>query len=470
MSQEDQQKKQMKQKKQTTLTRRSFLKASAAGLAAASFPSIFVPNEALAQNCLGIDGTVRHVLFIRLNGGFRFPVAFNSDVGAAFNPFGTVSDGVPSGVDWGVGSLLSRASFLTDDLRGLGMRPVHESADRITVLPTIDHEPESPGADGNHSTGLERYLTGYVNGGAGVFTRIFRGLEGCYAENPLKLPPFVMGANGMARGLGEWAPYRPPVLSGATFDRFQGGGIDPDNPPWYMPLVKGADERRYQRAHPALRGNIETYMSTREAVQQYTAIFGSDALKIDDGSEVPINGISNAELSAVFGNTSESRQTRLALRLFGFGCPAVYFDQGGYDYHSGEENALPGSMDRLNRLISGLLCVLPKMQHPEGGTYWDHTLVVFGSEFSRTARGQRFNSANGSDHTADYATRFMSMPVFGGPVQGGRVVGATTRKGDMAPDGARYSYRSLMNTLMEAMGCDPSVFFPASPSIPGLIT
>lgn len=452
------------------LSRRKFLKASAAGVIAAGFPSIFIRNEALADNCLGIDGTVRHVLFIRLNGGFRFPVAFNSDVGSAFNPFGTVSNGVPSGVEWGVGSLLARTNFLTEDLSNLGLRPVHESANRITVLPTIDHEPDAPGADGNHTTGLERYLTGYVNGDAGIFTRLYRGLESCYSDNPLKLPPFVMGANGMARGLGHWAPYRPPVLSGATFDRFQGAGIDPDNPPWYMPMVHGADERRLIRAHPALRSNIETYMSTREAVQQYTAIFGSDALKIDDNSETPIHGISNRELSAVFGNTSESRHTRLALRLFGYGCPAVYFDQGGYDYHSGEENALPGSMDRLNRLISGLLYVLPKMTHPEGGTYWDHTLVVFGSEFSRTARGQRFNSANGSDHTSDYATRFMSMPVFGGPVSGGRVVGATTRKSDMAPEGPRYSYRSLMNTIMEAMGCDPSVFFPASPSIPGLVT
>ena len=35
----------------------------------------------------------------------------------------------------------------------------------------------------------------------------------------------------------------------------------------------------------------------------------------------------------------------MALRLFHFGCPAVYLDQGGYDYHSGEADRLPGSLE-----------------------------------------------------------------------------------------------------------------------------
>src|SRR5690606_6004624 len=126
-------------------------------------PHLWIPNRAAAQACAGASGTYKHLLYIRLNGGFRFPIAFNADVSGAFNPFGSAGSGVPSGVDWGVGSLLTRAGFLTDTLRAAGMAPVHESADRITVMPTVDHEPTAPAADGNHTTGLERYLTGYVN-------------------------------------------------------------------------------------------------------------------------------------------------------------------------------------------------------------------------------------------------------------------------------------------------------------------
>ena len=58
---------------------------------------------------------------IRLAGGFRFPTAFNADVNSEFNPFGLAS-GVPSGVQWGVGDLLSRSGYLTAERTTAGMR------------------------------------------------------------------------------------------------------------------------------------------------------------------------------------------------------------------------------------------------------------------------------------------------------------------------------------------------------------
>ena len=99
------------------------------------------------------------------------------------------------------------------------------------------------------------------------------------------------------------------------------------------------------------------------------------------------------------------------------------------------------------------------MPHPAGGTYWDHTLVVFGSEFSRTARGNGFNSARGSDHNGDYETRWMSMPFMGGPVvRPGRRIGGI-RPNDLRADGRVFSYRSVLKTLMDSLGCDHHRFF-----------
>ena len=121
-------------------------------------------------------------------------------------------------------------------------------------------------------------------------------------------------------------------------------------------------------------------------------------------------------------------------------------------------------MDELNRLISALYAALRRMEHPSGGTYWDHTLVAFGSEFGRTARGGRFNSAGGSDHAGDYATRWMSMPLMGGVIEqagkGGASLGETRRE-DLAPLGKVYSYRAVMKTLMDMLGADHAEFFPA---------
>jgi hypothetical protein len=363
-------------------------------------------------------------------------------------------------VAWGVSKLLERATFLDDDaLADSGMKSVNALANKITVMPTVDHEPLAGGADGNHQTGLERYLTGFVNGEAGFFTRIQLGLKKRYddalLEGKLILPPFVMGASGMARGLGSFAPHRPPVLNGASFDRFTSSGVGA--PEWSDDMVRAIDLRMSAKQHPLLRDRIDAYIQTRDATKAYSAIFASENLKIENGSEEAFDGISNATLRTYFGDSSESSNVRLALRLFHYGCPAVYLDQGGYDYHSGEADALPGALEKVNRLISALIAVLPKMKHPDGGSYWDHTVVAFGSEFSRTANGGGgFNSARGSDHSGDYATRWMSMPFFGGPVRGGRIVGASTNKDDLSPDGTRYSYRSVLNTLMDGLGCDPA--------------
>lgn len=450
------------------LSRRGFLKAGAVGLAASSAPHLFIPNRAVAQT--GGRDTIKHLLYIRLSGGFRFPTAFNADVSGAFNPFGSAS-GVPDGVEWGVSNLLMRSGFLDANRTAAGMLPAHQLADRITVMPTVDHEPLAGYADGNHTTGLERWLTGYVNGSSGFFTRINMGLQDRYAaalaDGRVLLPPFVMGGAAMARGLGVYAPHRPPVLSGGSFDRFAStasGSI----PEWGRPMVSATDARMRDRQHTRQRDRVDAYVQSRAATAAYAAIFADPLLATDRPTMDVVDGISNTELQMLFGNNGSAREIRLALRLFHFGCPAVYLDQGGYDYHSGEQDRLPGSMEAVNHIISGLINVLPRMTHPDGGTYWDHTLVVFGSEFSRTARGDRFNSARGSDHNGDNSTRWMSMPFFGGPVPGGRVVGATTRRDDLAAEGTVYSYRGLLNTLMDGLGCDPEVFFPADVVVPDL--
>lgn len=450
------------------LGRRRLFGAAAAVAVGASFPHIWIPRASASS---GARGAVKHLIFIRLGGGFRFPCGFNADVGDQFNPFGLAPD-VPSGVQWGVSDLLKNSPWLAEaGVTESGMQAVNTMADRITVMPTVDHEPLAGRADGNHETGLERYLTGFVNGDAGIFTRIQKGLQARYAaalaEEKLILPPFVMGSAGMARGLGEFAPHRPPVLSGASFERFASGdGAPPD---WLKGMVNETDARMRDRQHIALRATVDAYIQTRAATEAYSEIFASDALKVNNGSDEIVDGVSNEELEMMFGNSRESNDLRLALRLFHHGCPAVYLDQGGYDNHSNEEENLPTEMERMNRMLSALMTALPKMEHPDGGSYWDHTVIALGSEFSRTARGSRFNSAKGSDHNGDNSTRWMSMPFMGGPVQGGRIVGASTDS-ELNADGTVYSYRSVVNTLMDGLGCDESVFFPADECVPDLLS
>ena len=455
----------------TRFGRRRLLQGLAGGAVAVGLPHVWIPKAVAATSA---HGTVDHLLYIRLSGGFRFTAAFNGDVDSEFNPFGTSSK-KPAGVEWGVSELLDGAGWLDGEegerRRALGMKPLSELSNEICVLPCVDHEPFSNRADGNHGTGLERWLTGYVGGSTSFLTYVNWGVRERVAEatarGEILLPAFSLGEAGMALGTGPYAAYRPPVLDGDGFDRFAFDAAS-SLPSWASRIAKNVDERRRLRVHESLRGPLEAYQQTREATRAYGEIFRSPLLRVGDRSDELIDGISNAELSLLLGDDGTARRMALALRLFRFGCPAVFLNQGGYDHHSGEDSRLPGDLEALNRLLSGLAVALKRMRLPKGGSFWDRTVVVLGSEFGRTTSGSRFNSAGGSDHSSDRATRWMSMPFMGGVIskanKGGRSLGSV-RASDLAATGAVYSYRSVLKTLLDWLGCDTEGVFPADAPI-----
>ncbi|MFY0525366.1 DUF1501 domain-containing protein [Archangium gephyra] len=458
--------------KSVTFGRRRLLQGLGAGTAALAFPHLWLPREARAQT--PGHGQVRHLIYIRLSGGFRFTTAFNSDVAAEFNPFGA-SDRRAPGTEWGAGKLLERATWLEGEdgepQRELGMKPVNEFTNEMCVLPCVDHEPFSARADGGHGTGLERFLTGYVGGATGFLTLVNYGVRERVKEAAARgitlLPAFSLGEAGMATGAGEYATYRPPVLEGSGFERFS---VDPDStlPPWAAKVAGQMDARFHARLHTALRGGVETYQQTRKATSDYGKIFRDPLLRVSSDSQEQVDGISNRELRTLLGTDTQGQRAALALRLFHFGCPAVFLNQGGYDFHSREDVELPGEMDSANRLVSGLRTALQRMQHPEGGSYWDKTLVVLGSEFGRTTGGSRYNSANGSDHGPDLATRWMSMPFMGGVItaagKGGKSLGSVNGS-NLKATGQVYSYRSVLKTMLDLLGADHQGIFPADAPI-----
>jgi len=448
--------------------RRQLLKGLGVGAAALAFPHLWLPRTALAQT--SGRGSVRHLIYIRLAGGFRFTTAYNGDVAEEFNPFGAADKRAP-GTEWGVSKLLERASWLEGEAnkarRDLGMKSVASFSNEMCVLPCVDHEPFSARADGGHGTGLERFLTGYVGGATGFMSLVNYGVRARVAEAAAKgitlLPAFSLGEAGMATGAGAYATYRPPVLEGSGFERF---GADPDSSlkPWAARVAQGVDERFRTRLHLPLRSGADTYQQTRKASSDYGKIFRDPILRVSADSDDMVDGISNRQLRTLLGTDTTGLRAALALRLFHFGCPAVFLNQGGYDYHSREDAELPEELDGANRLVSGLRTALQRMEHPEGGTYWDKTLVVLGSEFGRTTGGSRYNSANGSDHGSDLATRWMSMPFMGGVItqagKGGKSLGSVNGS-NLKATGQVYSYRSVLKTMMDLLGADHEGIFPA---------
>ncbi len=456
----------MSKSPRNTLSRRRLLQGLGAATAGLAFPHIWVPNKAYAQTAL--RGSVKHLIYIRLADGFRFTAAFNANAAAQFNPFGAGPKA--AGTQWSPSSLMDRAPFLEGNEGTqrvtLGMQKVSAITNQMCLLPCVDHEPFSQRADGNHATGLERFLTGYVGGNTSFLTMVNHGLRERVAQaasaGQTILPAFSLGDAGMARGDGLYAAFRPPVLDGNSFDRF--GDPAASLPTWAQRLAEKMDTRVHARLHPEHKSTVEAYQGSRAATATYGRIFNDPLLKVGERSDTVVDGLSNRQLDLIFGADNAGRRASLALRLFKFGSPAVFFNQGGYDYHSGEDTALPPRIEALNRLISGLHAALHLMTHPEGGTYWDHTLVVMGSEFGRSTGNQRFNSAGGSDHGSDLATRWMSMPMMGGVIERAGLGGATlgeTRSSDLSATGQVYSYRGVLKTLMDLLGTDHSQAFPS---------
>ena len=242
-------------KKPLTFGRRGLLKGLGAAAAAAALPTLWLPRTASAA-----DVRARHRAAPHLHPPLRrLPLHHRLQWrrGDEFNPFGRSAARAP-GTEWGVSSLLERASWLEGDQNGtaradLGMQPVTAFTNEICVLPCVDHEPFSARADGNHGTGLERFLTGYVGGSTSFLTYLNYGLREkvaqAAAQGKTLLPAFSLGEAGMALGAGIYAGYRPPVLDGSGFERF---AFDPDSslPAWAAKIAGNLDTRFRDEAPP----------------------------------------------------------------------------------------------------------------------------------------------------------------------------------------------------------------------------
>jgi uncharacterized protein (DUF1501 family) len=205
--------------------------------------------------------------------------------------------------------------------------------------------------------------------------------------------------------------------------------------------------------------------SKRQAVT-FRPIFTDPILDVVNQAGESMHGMTNEELLATLGDSDLARDVALGLRFCGFGAPAVVVGEGGWDFHSDELTEFPAHGQRLGRVLSGLYRALKTLQHPDGGTYFDHSLVAVVSEFGRdNTELSGFNSGNGSDHVGTAANRFQAFPFFGKVVgQKGGFFGATNAT-TMEPKSGEpvFSSISLLAMFLDVLGIDPEPHFPDAP-------
>ncbi len=180
-----------------------------------------------------------------------------------------------------------------------------------------------------------------------------------------------------------------------------------------------------------------------------------------DGDEDDEDGQTTAQMF--------EKQCTTATRLLAAnrGTRVIQMRLGNWDHHDsiyvqglGQLDDLSGALDHGLALLHRDLAAAPGVN---GGSLLDETLVVAVGEFGRTVGA--LNSIAGRDHYP-YVTPAL---LFGGGVQGGRVIGATSADGGGIVD-AGWSHNrqmgigDLIATLYSALGIDWSKRFLETPS------
>ena len=153
-------------------------------------------------------------------------------------------------------------------------------------------------------------------------------------------------------------------------------------------------------------------------------------------------GKESQAITGLFGADPFSQSCLLATRLIESGVRFVTVNQGGWDTHADNFNALKNRLlPTLDASLSGLFLAL----HAKG--LLDSTIVFVTGEFGRTPK---INARAGRDHWP----RAMCCLLAGGGIQGGRVIGESDAKGE-GPKDDPITPDDVAATFYQALGIDP---------------
>lgn len=429
----------------TKSNRRTFLKgAGGVAAAAAAAPFIWIPK--MSKAALDIPADSRNkVILINWDGGARSVPMFNGNVGMKFNPFQNAAgsnvhgaaEGVPAGVEWGVGGLFNSAAHAeTTAGFGVAMPSLPMIANEIAVIGTIDHVPDAPVGEGNHNNARNWIGSGKAMGGPGVMSRVYSNhknyTEGGGSEEVF--PPVTIGTAPATTVLslpdGPISPVEVP--SYLEFEE-QSGDNAGEQPEWARAMEEGLDDYIATSRSARDRALIRRMSNGKNAVETFKAVFTDPAVKVASEPTAGVD-LTNAQLETILGDSQVGRDTALALRFLQAGSSMVTVGHTGWDTHSNETTTYVMLANQFARVMAGLNFALKRMNHPDGGTMWDRTLICVTSEFGRdNLGGNGFNSGGGSDHVGGNGCRYQAFPYSGGLVtQGGKMFG-NTDSATMAP-------------------------------------
>jgi hypothetical protein len=325
------------------------------------------------------------------------------------------------------------------------LRRLAATADKHAIIRSIRHN------QGNHGAGNHYMMTGApprIPVGCGAFVSFHPSLGSVAAKELGKdngLPAYF-SIPRMSRSGG-------PNFLGAKYAPF----VVPDNPNSSnfrvrdVALPKGLSSGRFGN-RTELRRLVDTMKRINDEAaadpvknldeyyrQGYSLVTSKQAQKAFD-IHTEADKVRDA-----YGRNSFGQRALLGRRLVEAGVPFVTLYEGGWDHHVGIFPALKKRMPSVDATLATLIDDLDQR-----GLLKETIVVVLG-EFGRTPK---INQRGGRDHWSNA----MSVLMAGGGTPGGKIVGATDRKGYSAVDRV-LSPENFVSTIYRKLGINPDKIY-----------
>lgn len=419
--------------------RRSFLQLGLAGMAGVAIPSALAANDRASLANRTRDTSV---ILIWLDGGPSHMDMYDMKPDAPAEYRGIwkpIRTRVP-GFD--ITELFPRQAKVTD---------------RFSIVRSLHHD------TGDHFAGGHRMLTTKDLGVSGANTP--QKFPGIGAIVNRELGPRQPGMPGYvavphAASIGLVPGYFGGSMLGSHHNPFPTGG-DPNatnfkvqnlNLASGLTLSQLEDRRtlanRFDTTRRALAPAAEAGTMDRFAREAFDFVTGANARKAFDLSK------EDPRFRDQYGRHSWGQSVLLARRLVEAGSTFVAVHFGGWDHHwdlqKGYENYLP----KVDAAVASLF------QDLDDRGLLDTTLVVLCGEFSRTPKMN--DGGNGGAPMSmgtpgrDHWGNAMFCLLGGGGVQGGRIVGSTSRLGT-EPQTRAVTPSNIHATIYKVLGIDPKI-------------
>jgi hypothetical protein len=428
------------------LTRRNFVKLGVAGIASASLADVLRARAVAKESGQTAKNTC--CILIWLDGGPSHLDTYDMKPDAPMEYRGIwkpIATNVPG---------IQISEMLPGQAR---------MADKFSIIRSLHHD------SGDHFTGAHYLLTsrGGASGAdtAGKYPSIGSIVARVCGPRVASVPPYVAIPYAMSIGLRPGyfganylgVPYNPFETEGdPNSDGFRVRNLDlaPG-----LTLARLEDRRSLVRQLDRVRRSIDQ-TGAMEAMdrfeQQAFELVSSERVRkaFDLSSEDP-------RIRDCYGRTTWGQSCLLARRLVEAGVTFVTVHMGGWDNHWDLEPAFKSMLPAYDAAVAALWEDL----HARG--LLERVLVVVCGEFGRTPRMN--DGAGQGTPGRDHWGNAMFCLMGGGGVQGGRVVGKTSSKGEVPVD-RPLKPADIHATIYHVLGVDPRISFlnPAGRPVPAI--